>query len=92
MNKILYLKKSNKKLHGGQYFYSAPGGVRYNYREMIEEIKAGEVILMRCFPELEYLSLLKTTEKDNPCKDVQLLNRIIRGGGFVEYINKLEKK
>ncbi len=39
-----------------------------------------------------YMRLLTTFEKRIKEGDTQFLNRIIRNGGFINYINKLEKK
>lgn len=84
--------KSGTKRRGG-FFYSVPGSIYYKKQNIPALLKKEDVELQNCEPSQEWLSILKLqeTDKDKWESDVARLNRVIREGGFVNYINKLEK-
>lgn len=83
--------KKQGTIWGGPYFYDRAKGCRTTYSHLYERMHNGENLLFEETPPVElFLGLLKTAEKKEG--NVQLLNRIIRAGGFVQYINQLERK
>lgn len=86
---------------GGAYWYTSPGAIRMTQADMHESLKAGKDLhFIDGFPEKELLGILANIEKGNCCNepvdfkragDSKLINRIIRAGGAIAYINKLEK-
>jgi hypothetical protein len=76
---------------GGRYFKTLPGGQDVSRAEIAEMVIHGEVVFIgRESEEQELLLTLKAI--DGHFGDEKMLNRIIRGGGFVTYIEKLEAR
>lgn len=75
---------------GGKYFTQMPGCFRVSREEILELIKNNEVKFDGGEGDhLEILSSLKAVEGKNGKAD--LLLRIIRHDGFIEYIDYLER-
>lgn len=95
------LTKSSKKVNGGAYWYTKPGSVRFTQMDMVKEIQKGTQIIFNGGQEHEQLfALISLLEKEssgsvrlnfNKQGDTALLNRIIRAGGFCEYIDTLNQ-
>ncbi len=96
----LVLTMAQKKKSGGDYWYSKPGAVRFTQHEILINLRRGVEIEFQNGDEYkELLGVLSLAEKgvssNSPIDfarkgDTALLNRIIREGGFIEYIEKLE--
>lgn len=98
---LIKLKKSLSKSSGGSYWYTVPGGIRKTQLDLLAMMKEGtDLEFTNGEAEIEFLCLLSLAEKGvtstqylNRDKqgDTELLNRIIRAGGFCNYITELEK-
>lgn len=105
LTEIIQLR-SGKKSHlhasrrGGEFWYAYPGSARYNQEKMRQVLREGiELEFHGGRPECEFLGLLSAEEKGsisnepidrNRQGDKALLYRIIRAGGFCNYIEHLE--
>lgn len=99
MESELKLYKSNKT-QGGSYFRSMPGSNYYNHGDVYDAIRKGkDVQFSGCNEGKELICVIRSREQgtleDRKIKreiqgDTVLLNRIIRNGGYIEYITKLE--
>lgn len=84
-----YIPRSNLTKGGGRFFIVKPGNFRINLREIYEEIKSGrDIMFENCEQSDVLLSAVKVEEK--MVGDKEFLRRIILGGGFVSYIQKLK--
>ena len=98
----IVLTKSHKKNTGGDYWYSRPGSIRYTISEIYEMLRNGtEIEFHNGKEDLELLTALAFAEKGVTSNtkidfskqgEVKLLSRIIKAGGFIEYINSLQKE
>jgi hypothetical protein len=96
------LFKSHKKTHGGDYWYTKPGSIRYTLAEIYQCFKNGiEFEFLNGVEEVELLAILAigdkggvSGEKIDKSKqgDKELMKRIILAGGFCAYIENLEGK
>lgn len=96
----LVLTMAQKKKQGGDYWYTKPGAIRYTQSDILAALKTGiEIEFQGGCEEKELLGVLSLVEKgvtsNTPIDfskkgDTALLNRIIRAGGFCEYLDKLE--
>lgn len=94
------LTRTHEKAHGGQYWYTKPGSVRFTQSDIFNAIKVGaEIEFNNGHEELELLGALEFSEKGVTSNtkidffkqgDTALLDRVIRAGGFCEYVLKLE--
>lgn len=94
------LIRQKNKSYGGPSYYTVPGGLHVNMHDMWFMIRDGEdLIFDKCNQDERLIAMLRQAELNFPPKgnnipdlkgDVDFLNRIIRGGGFIEYIRKLE--
>lgn len=100
--KLIKLKKSNSKVRGGSYWYTVPGGIRKTQIDLLTMMKEGaDLEFTNGVAETEFLCLLSLAEKGvtstqyldrDKQGDTELLNRIIRAGGFCNYITELENQ
>jgi hypothetical protein len=75
--------------NGGKYFYGKGVG-HLNRQQMYEVVRNGDILRFVGADEgQELLSILKGME-DRLGADINLLTRIIKNGGFREYVEKLE--
>ena len=83
-------KDPRSKSHtGGQYFTLAPRHIYVYRREIYQMYREGEIVYKGEVNEARVcLDTLK--EYEEKTGSTALLNRIIRGGGFINYIERLE--
>ena len=62
-------------------------GNLYTFKDVYDLIKRG--VEIEFINVCEYKVLLKSIKLNEDCKDVALMNRIIRNGGLSEYARKL---
>lgn len=62
-------------------------GIHYGYNDVYDLIRSGVEVEIVGVPESQVL--LKALKNKEDCKDVALMNRIIRNGGLSEYVRKL---
>jgi hypothetical protein len=96
---VLTMAKKHPK-DGGNYWYSKPGAIRFTQHDILAQMRAGiEFEFNKGNEDKELLGVLALAEKGVSSNaaidftrkgDTALLNRIIRAGGFMEYIEKLE--
>ena len=99
---MITLTKSTNTYGGGSYFRTVPGSNFYNHRDIYDAIRIGEdTEFFNCNEFRALVSIIRSVEMNNEGKtgrtinrhikgDTDLMNRIIRGGGFCEYIEELE--
>lgn len=90
------LKKESTKRTGGPRYYAQNYGL-VNLKNISVLMRKGDDLIMGDEEPVILMSLLKMAEFNFNMKidqgitgDVQMMNRIIRAGGFVEYIKRLE--
>lgn len=92
MQAVIELKGRINSSTGGRYFRTAKGGYYVSRSDIIDLIKEGDVVFHRGKgEERELLECLRNIET-NTDGNIAMMNRILRNGGFVEYIKKLESK
>lgn len=89
------LKLKAQSSNGGKFFRTVPGSIQVTRSEIYNLVREREVEFVarredEAIEDHELLLCLKHVETKTG--EVNFLNRIIRGGGFIDYINSLEAK
>lgn len=89
---MLLVLKKYQSTTGGGWFKSTKNSANYNYQEIYEHLKIGEIQFLNCNEEEVLLSVIwKVTQAMSQKKtDNAMLSRIVRNGGICSYIEKLE--
>jgi hypothetical protein len=86
---MIILQQRGARTSGGTYFQIMPGGIHVTRKEIYDLLREHE-IEFRGKEMNEADELLRTVKVIEPLEgNVQLLNRIIRFGGFMRYIDAL---
>lgn len=98
----LVLKKTVNQDFSGGHFLSVPKSVPYKHEKIFNHLREeGDVKLINCNERKEFVNIILTQELNKKPNekvnffakgDTELMNRIIRNGGLIEYTKLLESK